>query len=720
MTGNDELLSELVEFNGPIITFRDNSKGKTVGKGKIIHENIIIQDALLVETLKYNLFSISQMCDYGNSVEFQKLNCIIKYASGNIILTGNRYENTYKVCWNIQSSKPVCLVASNSKRNWIWHKQLNHLNFKSIASLSKLELVTGLPKIDFSKDKVCSACQFGKQVRSSFKNKGYNSSSRCLELLHMDLFGPIPVTRLRGMKYSLVIIDDYSRFTWVIFLKSKDQTASQLIKIFKRLFNERSRRSEDEASTPTRTLQSPEPELVDPAVEDLNIDQTVDTYQTHTIEDIREKHHETTELDQTNITSQDPEAQVISGNQSNTRLKWSKKHPLNSVIGNPLAPLWTRGQIIKELLHAAFISQEEPKKIEEALADSCWIDAMQEELNQFTRNAVWDLVPRPTHQSVIGTQWVFRNKLNEEGTVVRNKAKLVAQGYRQEEGIDYDETYAPVARLEAIRIFLAYDLFKNFKEKFEMSMLGELNFFLGLQVRQMDSGTFIRQTNYTKELVKKFVCLCARFQSNPKQSHFIAGKRILRYLKGTQNVGLWFAKHNSFNLVGYSDADYAGCKLDRKSTSGSCQFLGDRLISWFSKKQTSIATSMTEDEYLAAGSCCAQLLWIQQQLRDYGIEEQDSPIFYDNTSTIAITYNPIIHSRMKHIEPFSTGEDAPLMGHLPPLPGHGKGLPPLTPSSRAGVICLPGQGHMQHHLFQELARISPDVAPHQDRVHLDL
>ncbi|XP_073120502.1 secreted RxLR effector protein 161-like [Henckelia pumila] len=100
------------------------------------------------------------------------------------------------------------------------------------------------------------------------------------------------------------------------------------------------------------------------------------------------------------------------------------------------------------------------------------------------------------------------------------------------------------------------------------------------------------------------VCLCARFQSSPKQSHFIAGKRILRYLMGTQNVGLWYAKHNSFNLVGYSDADYAGCKLDRKSTSGSCQFLEDRLISWFSKKQTSIATSTTEAEYLAAGSCC--------------------------------------------------------------------------------------------------------------------
>ncbi|XP_073136958.1 secreted RxLR effector protein 161-like [Henckelia pumila] len=146
------------------------------------------------------------------------------------------------------------------------------------------------------------------------------------------------------------------------------------------------------------------------------------------------------------------------------------------------------------------------------------------------------------------------------------------------------------------------------------------------------------------------VCLCARFQAAHKQSHYIAAKRIIKYLKGTTNVGLWYSKDSEFNLVGYSDADYEGCKIDRKSTSGSCQFLGDRLISWFSKKQTSIATSTAEAEYLAAGSCCAQILWIQQQLRDYGIESNEAPIFVDNTSAIAITQNPVMHSRTKHID----------------------------------------------------------------------
>ncbi|KAK6153484.1 hypothetical protein DH2020_013123 [Rehmannia glutinosa] len=320
---------------------------------------------------------------------------------------------------------------------------------------------------------------------------------------------------------------------------------------------------------------------------------------------------------------------------------------------------------------------------------------MQEELNQFERNKVWELVERPTHQNVIGTKWVFRNKMNEEGSVVRNKARLVAKGYFQEEGIDFDETFAHVARLEAIRCFLPM------QGKFEMSMMGELTFFLGLQVKQLKDGTFISQTKYTRDLMKKFgmeekssvkipmntsvkmdmdadgkavdqtryralirsllyltasrlditfaVSVCARFQSTPKESHMTAAKRILRYLKGCQEVGLWYLKEGGFKLIGYSDSDYAGCRADRKSTSGTCQMLGNRLISWFSKKQNTIATSTAEAEYIAAGSCCAQVLWMRQQLRDYEIEEKEIPIMCDNTSAIAITQNPVLHSRTKYI-----------------------------------------------------------------------
>ena len=144
--------------------------------------------------------------------------------------------------------------------------------------------------------------------------------------------------------------------------------------------------------------------------------------------------------------------------------------------------------------------------------------------------------------------------------------------------------------------------------------------------------------------------MCARFQSNSKESHIIVAKRIIRYLKGTSNLGLWYSKDSSLKLIGYSDADYGGCRIDRKSTSGTCQFLGSNLISWHSKKQNSVALSTAEAEYVAAGSCCAQILWIKQQLKDYGESQNKIPIKCDNTSAINLTKNPIQHSRTKHIE----------------------------------------------------------------------
>ncbi|XP_057518521.1 secreted RxLR effector protein 161-like [Amaranthus tricolor] len=146
------------------------------------------------------------------------------------------------------------------------------------------------------------------------------------------------------------------------------------------------------------------------------------------------------------------------------------------------------------------------------------------------------------------------------------------------------------------------------------------------------------------------VCLCARFQANPKESHLTAVKRIFRYLYGTKDFGLWYPSCGNFSLIGFSDADYAGYKVDRKSTSGSCQFLGNSLISWYSKKQNSVALSTAEAEYIAAGACCSQILWIAQQLRDLGIDFKGIPIRCDNTSAICITKNPVQHSRTKHIE----------------------------------------------------------------------
>ncbi|XP_068486956.1 secreted RxLR effector protein 161-like [Phaseolus vulgaris] len=232
--------------------------------------------------------------------------------------------------------------------------------------------------------------------------------------------------------------------------------------------------------------------------------------------------------------------------------------------------------------------------------------------------------------------------------------------------------------------------------------MGELSFFLGLQVKQSKDGIFLSQSKYCKEIIKKFemekckeattlmstscymdadaagtvvnqtkyrgligsllyliasrldimfvVCLCARFQSNSNESHLQSAKIILKYLNGTSIVGLWYPSHSPIHLVGYSNFDFAGCKLDRKNTSGTCHLLGSSLISWHSKKQVCVALSTVEAEYIAARSCCAQILWIKQQLEDFGLKVSKVPLLCDNTSAINLTKNQVQHFRTKHIE----------------------------------------------------------------------
>jgi hypothetical protein len=233
-------------------------------------------------------------------------------------------------------------------------------------------------------------------------------------------------------------------------------------------------------------------------------------------------------------------------------------------------------------------------------------------------------------------------------------------------------------------------------------MIGELNFFLGFQIKQLKEGTFIHQEKYTNDILKKFkmddckpiktpmptnghldldevgksvdqklycsmigsllyltasrpdimfsVCMCARFQAIPKESHLSALKRILRYLKYTPSIGLWYPHGACFELLGYLDSDFAGCRVDRKSTSGGCHLLGRFLVAWSSKKQNSVALSTAEVEYISEGACCAQILYMKQSLLDYGVVLDRVPLLCDNESAIKIANNPVQHSRTKHID----------------------------------------------------------------------
>ncbi|GKA50800.1 retrovirus-related pol polyprotein from transposon TNT 1-94 [Tanacetum coccineum] len=409
------------------------------------------------------------------------------------------------------------------------------------------------------------------------------------------------------------------------------------------------------------------------------------------------------------------------------------------------------------------------------------LDKRQNHLNTPTSH-FYNNLDRPLCKNVINLKWLWKNKHEEENTVIRNKSHLIAKGYAQKEGIDFEESFASVARLEAVRLFIAYAAHKSFtvyqmdvkttflygplKEevyvnqpdgfvdpyhpdkvyrlkkalyglkqaprawydelsnflvskgfskgsidptlfitkhgedillvqiyiddiifgstnpklskrfgklmhsKFDMSMMGELKFFLGIQIHQSPRGIFINQAKYAQEILKKHgmtscdsigtpmatkhldadlsgtpvdqtkyrsmvgalmyltasrpdivhaTCYCARYQAKPTEKHLTAVKRIFRYLKDSINMGLWYPKDTGFELTAFSDSDHAGCLDSRKSTSGGIQFLGgDKLVSWSSKKQDCTSMSSAEAEYVSLSACCAQVLWLRTQLTDYG------------------------------------------------------------------------------------------------------
>ncbi|GKA88181.1 retrovirus-related pol polyprotein from transposon TNT 1-94 [Tanacetum coccineum] len=371
---------------------------------------------------------------------------------------------------------------------------------------------------------------------------------------------------------------------------------------------------------------------------------------------------------------------------SEHNIKWTKDHPLENIIGELDRPVSTRLQLHEQALfcyYDAFLTAVEPKTYKDALTQSCWIKAMQEKLNEFERLRVWELIPRPDKVMVITLKWIYKVKLDELGGILKNKARLVARGYHQEEGIYFEESFAPVTRLEAIRIFLAfaahmnmavyqmdvkaaflnaprawYDMLSSFliSQDFSKGSVDPTMFIRKegkelLLISQSPRGIFINQSKYALESLKKYgfdscdpvdtpivekskldedkegkdvdpshycgmigtllyltssrpdlqfvICMCARYQARPTKNHLHAVKRIFRYLRGTVNRGLWYPKDSSISITAFADANRAGCQDTRRSTSGSMQFFGDRLVSWSSKRQKSTVISITEAEYIA-------------------------------------------------------------------------------------------------------------------------
>ncbi|GJR34330.1 putative ribonuclease H-like domain-containing protein [Tanacetum coccineum] len=863
MTGNIAYLSDFKEFDGGYVTFGGGAHGGRIsGKGTLKTDSLDFEDVYFVNELKFNLFSVSQMCDKKNYVLFTDTECLVlslnfKLPDENqILLKIPRKDNMY----------------SFDMKTFVLKK------------VDKDNLVRGLPIKHFENDQTCVACLKGKQHRASCKSKVLNPITKPLFMLHMDLFGPTFVSSLMHKKYCLVVTDDYSRFTWVFFLTTKDETSEILKNFIKEIENlvdkkvkiirsdngtefknkvmddfcrekgikreysvartpqqngvaERRNRTLIEAArtmladsklpttfwaeavstacyvqnrvlvvkphnkTPYELFRGFKPALsfmrpfgchvtilntldslgkfdgksdegffvgyslsskafrvyntrtrrveenlhigflenkpmieengpkwlfdIDSLTQSMNyvpvvtgtiinesadasyfdsLSKDIDNGEPKSVVDDQKQvedglDNENDAKDKSDDDSSPKEVNAAGQHVNTASLNVTTGSFKLNVVGpsvntassydqdSPKDMFIIGASHTLEATHVEFFSDEDKPKvdlgniinsytvlttpntrihkdhpIENVIGDvksSVQTRRMTKPTSeQGFLSDVWILVDLPIRKRAIRTKRVFKNKKDERGIVIRNKARLVAQGHRQEEGIDYEEVFAPMARIEAIRLFLAYASFMGFLV-YQMDMKGA--FLYGtieeeVYVDDIIFGSTNKElcTGFEKLMKDKFqitstpddlektlvkdrdaddvdvhlyrsmigslmyltasrpdimfaICACARFQVTPKTSHLLAIKRIFRYLKGKPTLGLWYSRDSPFELVSYTDSDYAGATQDRKSTTRGCQFLGNRLMSWQCKKQTVVATSTTEAEYVAAASCYGQV-----------------------------------------------------------------------------------------------------------------
>jgi hypothetical protein len=642
-----------------------------------------------------------------------------------------------------------------------------------LSKLSKLDLVKGLLITKFVEDKICDACQLGKQIKSSFKKMKVISTSRPLELLHMDLFGPIRTASLSGKLYTFVIVNDYSRYTWVLFLAHKNEAHKAFVKHCRRIQNEKGYTINNVRSDRGREFDNQDIELYcDQNGFGHNFSAPRTPQQNGVVE---RKNRSLQEMSRTMLNEHNL-PQYFWAEAVNTACYVINRTIIRNTLNKTPYELWNnrkpnigyfkvfgckcfvlndrdnlgkfdaksdegiflgystkskayrvfnkRTMVVDESMHVVFDEtnpfhiknncDDEPISFENKASSSNQVDLSEKVKDQLDEPKDEEKALPPTNNEELPKSWNVVHSHPKEliigeiehGVSTRSKLKDICNNMAflsQIEPKNINEAIEDESWILAMQEELnQFERNKTMQDEFEMNMMGELKFFLGLQIKQTEDGIFLNQSKYVIDLLKRFglanakaygtpmspstkldkdekgkpvdvklyrgmigsllyltasrpdimfsVCLCARFQFCPKESHLIAVKRIFRYLLGTIDLGLWYPKSNSFDLISYTDADFAGCKIDRKSTSGTCHFLGHSLVSLFSKKQNSVVLSTAEAEYVAAGSCCAQSLYIKQQLEDFKILFDHIPIRCDNTSAISLSKNPIQHSRTKHNE----------------------------------------------------------------------
>ncbi|GJT55673.1 retrovirus-related pol polyprotein from transposon TNT 1-94 [Tanacetum coccineum] len=522
------------------------------------------------------------------------------------------------------------MAKATSSQAWLWHRRLSHLNFDIINLLSKNDIVIGLPKLKFVKDHFCSSCELGKAKQKSFNTKTIPSSKRWLQFLHMDLCGLITVESINGKKYVLVIVDDYSRYTWTHFLRSKDETLEVLINFL-------------------RLVQ-------------------------------RGLHAHNGIVERRNCALVEAARTMLS----------AAKVPLffwaEAIATAFQCSMNISGATTVVSKSSAIPTADASDKCQQQNTTSSTSTTVAANLSSL----IIQTTPEPTIQAPAQAPTVTATKNNHQ-------AEIQAKFHVENTHVDEDEfinifstlkeliskSFAPIAQLEAVRIFVAYAAYKllpiyhmDVKTTFlngplkEEVYVNQPDGFVDLHhpckvyrlkkalygLKQAlrawydELSNFLVSKGFLKDIIHA-TCHCDRYQARPTEKHLKEVKRIFRYHKNTIHMGLWFPKDTCFKLTAFSDSDHANCLDTRKSTCGGIQFLGgDKLVSWSSKKHDCTLMSTVEVEYVSLFACCAQVLWMQTQLTDYGFYFEKIPMYCDLKIAIAISCNLIQHSCTKHID----------------------------------------------------------------------
>ncbi|GKC03590.1 retrovirus-related pol polyprotein from transposon TNT 1-94 [Tanacetum coccineum] len=679
MGNRSQLRNFMKKFIGTF-KFRNDHFGAIMGYGDYVIGDSVISKVYYVEGLGHNLFSVGKFCDLDLEVAFRKHSCYVRNEDGVDLLIGSRGSDLYTISIeDMMKSSPIRLWSKASKnKSWLWQRRLNHLNFGTINDLARKDL-----SINGKKYILVIMDDYSRFTRVKFlrlKDKTPKFVIKFLKKIQVGLNKIVRYIRTNnGTKFVNQVLTEFYESVGIFHQKSVPRTPQQngVVERWNRTLVEAARTMLIFSKAPiTPSVERPVPPA--PAVQVLVISAGTPSSTTinqdapstslspsssevqppishqgvttrPTIKDNPFGYAEDNPF--VNVFSLEPSSEESSSGDvssaESTQViephyhlgKWSKYHPIDNVIGNPSDPVSTRKQLATDALwcfYNSILSKVVPKNFKTAMVEAYRFEAMQEEIHEFDQLQVWELVPKPDCVIIIALSYMDRGYQNLHSKCCQQEHNHLPNGCQD----CISEWRAEIRSLHQSNRGICRSRSSYTR------LLSEEG---SLWLKAGSTGVMIL---YLPRLIVKLVIYFQRDEF--KILDVNDGENVI-FLRITNTPMVDRSKLDEDPLgipvdqTQFRDADHVGCQDTRRSTSGSAQFHGDKLVSWSSKKQKSTTISTTEAKYIAMSGCCAQILWMRSQLTDYGFAFNNIPLYCDNKSAIALCYNNVQHSWSKHI-----------------------------------------------------------------------